>query len=83
MLVQSRANARGELRAKGMGVRNLSVLMVGTGEGFVLVTVAATVITLLLSLDKSPLYNSVATVTPWDFMPERASWPREPVVLES
>lgn len=66
-----------------MGVRHLSVLMVGTGEGFVLVTVAVTVIALLFSLEKSPLYNSVATMNTRDFLPDRASWPREPVVLES
>lgn len=83
MLVQRRAKARGKLRANRIGVRLLSVLMVGTGEGFILVNMAVTVLTLLFSLEKSPLYHSAATVNTRDFMPERASWPREPVVLES
>lgn len=59
------------------GVRNLSVPIVEIGEGFILVPVAVTVVALLLSLEQSPLYNSVATVNTWDFTLE------EPVVLES
>lgn len=39
-----------------------SMLIVETGEGFVLGTVEVTVIALLLSMEQSPLYNSAATV---------------------
>lgn len=38
------------------------MLVVGTREGLVVGTVAVAVIALLLSLEQSPLYNSVATV---------------------
>lgn len=51
--------------------------IVEIGEGFILIPVAVTVVALLLSLEQSPLYNSVATVNTWDFTLE------EPVVLES
>lgn len=61
----------------GYAVGNLSMLIVETGKGFLLVTMDVTAIALLLSLEQSRLYNSVATVDTLDFSPE------EPVLLES
>lgn len=61
----------------GYAVGNLSMLIVGTGKGFLLVTMDVTAIALLLSLEQLRLYISVATVDTLDFSRE------EPVLLES